>query len=269
MSTPSVHWSKKMPSNSKLSSFDFDSFLNSGVKRERNLLDFGGHSLAGDTMRRARARRLELEQEAEDSASSTHSSDDSSDSAASSEDEKKKSKKDKDKAKGSSSSKKRRSGRRAGNDANKEGLDQLAALLGAAMKPKTSAPNDGIISDPLALPPIDSLPPPGLNASDIAQQVVQLMKQEETASRKSKPGKVGSKVAFKRVDQVYDRKIHNYKLKETVHEDPKRDEWDQVCCLEILDHEADDTVCIQRAPSIRRQLEIPGHFRRYQVEAST
>lgn len=228
MSTPGVHWSKRMPPNRSL--FDFDSFLNAGSgRRDRNVFGNSDLVFSGDTMRRARARRLELQHEAEESVSSSNSSDESSDSAASSDnDEKKKTKKDNDKAK---TTRKRRAGRKATNDTGKEGLDQLAALLGAAIKPKTSASQDVTVSDPLALPPMDPLPASGLSASDIAHQVVQLMKQEEHASKKSRPGKVGSKVAFKRVDQVYDRKIHNYKLKETVHEDPKRDEWDQVCFL--------------------------------------
>lgn len=38
--------------------------------------------------------------------------------------------------------------------------------------------------------------------------------------------KRASKVAFKRVDQLWDQSIHNYKLTETV-DDPDRDEWEQ------------------------------------------
>lgn len=38
--------------------------------------------------------------------------------------------------------------------------------------------------------------------------------------------KRASKVAFKRVDQLWDQSIHNYKLTETV-DDPDQDEWDQ------------------------------------------
>lgn len=216
-----------MPSD--LTNFDFDDFLNSSGRPRRGRGGGLSHFNSGITRSRMRLNR-ESEQEPEDSVSSSNSSDDSSDSAASSMDEKKKkSKKDKTKAD------KRKRGRRSGNDRSKDGLDQLAALLGA-MKPKNTASNDTLLSDPLALPAGDPLAAPALNASDIAQQVVQLMKQEENAGRKSKPGKVGSKVAFKRVDQVYDRKIHNYKLKETVHDDPKRDEWDQVGLFQHIYH---------------------------------
>lgn len=43
---------------------------------------------------------------------------------------------------------------------------------------------------------------------------------------KSRKNKRASKVAFKRVDQLWDSSIHNYKLSETV-DDPDADEWDQ------------------------------------------
>jgi hypothetical protein len=43
---------------------------------------------------------------------------------------------------------------------------------------------------------------------------------------KSKKNKRASKIAFKRVDQLWDSSIHNYKLTETV-DDPDADEWDQ------------------------------------------
>ncbi|KAK2748624.1 hypothetical protein FQN55_004177 [Onygenales sp. PD_40] len=43
---------------------------------------------------------------------------------------------------------------------------------------------------------------------------------------KNKKGKRGSKVDFKRVDQLWDNTIHNYKLTETI-DDPDADEWDQ------------------------------------------
>jgi hypothetical protein len=43
---------------------------------------------------------------------------------------------------------------------------------------------------------------------------------------KSKRNKRASKIAFKRVDQLWDSSIHNYKLTETV-DDPDADEWDQ------------------------------------------
>jgi len=43
---------------------------------------------------------------------------------------------------------------------------------------------------------------------------------------KSQKKKRASKVAFKRVDQLWDQSIHNYKLTETKN-DPDQDEWDQ------------------------------------------
>jgi hypothetical protein len=49
---------------------------------------------------------------------------------------------------------------------------------------------------------------------------------KKTRGRKSKRNKRASKVAFKRVDQLWDSSIHNYKLTETV-DDPDADEWDQ------------------------------------------
>lgn len=174
-----------------------------------------------DSMRKSMSGQRKLESEAEeDLSSSVDSSDHSSDSAASSESEKKKSRKTK-------AARRKRSSKKT----NDIGADQLATIL-AALKPK-SAPVDSvqIVNDPLSVPISSTLPASALNAADIAQQVVQLLKQQgDQVEKKGKaPGKTGSKVAYKRVDQVYDRKIHNYKLKETVHADPQRDEWDQVC----------------------------------------
>ncbi|KAJ5094968.1 hypothetical protein N7532_007259 [Penicillium argentinense] len=45
-------------------------------------------------------------------------------------------------------------------------------------------------------------------------------------TKRSKKKKPASKVAFKRVDQLWDTTIHKYKLTETV-DDPDADEWDQ------------------------------------------
>ncbi|KAJ5320623.1 hypothetical protein PENANT_c033G02621 [Penicillium antarcticum] len=50
-----------------------------------------------------------------------------------------------------------------------------------------------------------------------------LSEKREKRSKKKKPA---SKVAFKRVDQLWDTTIHKYKLTETV-DDPDADEWDQ------------------------------------------
>ncbi|KAL2811668.1 hypothetical protein BJX63DRAFT_271422 [Aspergillus granulosus] len=45
-------------------------------------------------------------------------------------------------------------------------------------------------------------------------------------NKKLKKKKAGSKVAFKRIDQLWDNTIHNFKLTETV-DDPSVNEWDQ------------------------------------------
>ncbi|KAJ5661410.1 uncharacterized protein N7477_009026 [Penicillium maclennaniae] len=49
---------------------------------------------------------------------------------------------------------------------------------------------------------------------------------ESRREKRSKRKKPASKVAFKRVDQLWDNTIHKYKLTETV-DDPDADEWDQ------------------------------------------
>ncbi|KAJ5698014.1 hypothetical protein N7462_000019 [Penicillium macrosclerotiorum] len=49
---------------------------------------------------------------------------------------------------------------------------------------------------------------------------------ESRRDKRSKKKKPASKVAFKRVDQLWDSTIHKYKLTETV-DDPDADEWDQ------------------------------------------
>ncbi|KAJ5501890.1 hypothetical protein N7463_004764 [Penicillium fimorum] len=49
---------------------------------------------------------------------------------------------------------------------------------------------------------------------------------ETRRERRSKKKKPASKVAYKRVDQLWDTTIHKYKLTETV-DDPDADEWDQ------------------------------------------
>ncbi|KAJ5645717.1 hypothetical protein N7507_011728 [Penicillium longicatenatum] len=49
---------------------------------------------------------------------------------------------------------------------------------------------------------------------------------ETRREKRSKKKKPASKVAFKRVDQLWDSTIHKYKLTETV-DDPDADEWDQ------------------------------------------
>ncbi|KAK5936536.1 hypothetical protein PMZ80_011223 [Knufia obscura] len=175
-----------------------------------------------DAMKKSllKGRKVESDPEPEDETTSHDSSEHSSDSAASSEDEKKK-KTSKTKA---NKNKKRKSTKATNGNVS---VEQLLTLL-TGMKQNNVAP----AADSLIEPPVSSgsiPPPPGLDAADIAAQVVALLKQEEEQSdgKKQAPGKIGTKVAFKRVDQVYDRKIHNYKLKETVQSDPKTDQWDQ------------------------------------------
>jgi len=170
-----------------------------------------------------RDRKVDSDMESEDDSTSMNSSEQSSDSAVSSEDEKKKATK-KVKA---NKNKKRKSTKPTQAIA---GLEQFVSLLAGQMKPNTTAPAVDGLPEPLT--PSGSIPPPpALNANDIAAQVVALLKQQEEQpdGKKKAPGKVGSKVAFKRIDQVYDRKTHNYKLKETVQSDEKTDQWDQVC----------------------------------------
>lgn len=190
-------------------------------------------------MRKSLLGQRKPESEAEEElSSSADSSDHSSDSAASSDSEKKKSKKAK-------AGKRKRSSKKT----NESAAEQLATILAAAALKPRSAPVDSVqvVSDPLALPGSSTVPAPALSATDIAQQVVQLLKQQDDqVDKKGKaPGKTGSKAAFKRVDQVYDRKIHNYKLKETVHDDPQRDEWDQVCSVLELAVEQELTMLVR------------------------
>lgn len=62
----------------------------------------------------------------------------------------------------------------------------------------------------------------GLGETDIDDNI----NRRNTRGNNSKKHKRASKVAFKRVDQLWDSSIHNYKLTETV-DDPDADEWDQ------------------------------------------
>lgn len=144
----------------------------------------------------------------------------------------------KTKRKAKKQKKKKANTKRAGPDGAVD-LSTLATLLASMSKPSSSSaastnpPSDLVVSDPLLLAPANSITSPASpSAAEIAQQVVQLLKQHEQAGEDQKStGKIGSKVAFKRVDQVYDRKIHNYKLKETVQGDTQTDKWDQVIPL--------------------------------------
>lgn len=177
-------------------------------------------------MRNPGGRLLKAPSESEnESSSSEDMSSTESTSSLSSEDEKSKKKSRKAKEKTST---KKKSPKKGSND---QRVQQLATLLaGLGSKPASSNP-DGLLDLPLPPPPPGAVPAP--NEEAIAQRVFELMKADQDAGNKKDkpPGKVGSKVAFKRVDQVYDRKIGNYKLKETVHDDPKRSEWDQVSFL--------------------------------------
>ncbi|ETN37790.1 uncharacterized protein HMPREF1541_07413 [Cyphellophora europaea CBS 101466] len=73
---------------------------------------------------------------------------------------------------------------------------------------------------------LDALKLSGLTRRDLDLEGARKLKEKQ--KRKSKPAKKkrASKVAFKRVDQLWDQSIHNYKLTETV-EDEDTDEWDQ------------------------------------------
>ncbi|KAK5074787.1 hypothetical protein LTR64_000992 [Lithohypha guttulata] len=171
-----------------------------------------------------RDRKLDWEEEESVTSSDELSSTESA-SVTSSNDEKgkKKNKKSKEKAT------RKRVTKKSSNEPNVQQLATLLASLGG--KPTATSVDNNLVLDPPP-PPLVSGTIAGAapNEEAIAQRVFQLLKeQNDQAGKKSKttPGKIGSKVAFKRVDQVYDRKIGNYKLKETVHEDPKRSEWDQ------------------------------------------
>ncbi|KAG0156595.1 hypothetical protein PDIDSM_3776 [Penicillium digitatum] len=63
----------------------------------------------------------------------------------------------------------------------------------------------------------------GLASEDVAANDSVGETRREKRSKKKKPA---SKVAYKRVDQLWDTTIHKYKLTETV-DDPDADEWDQ------------------------------------------
>jgi len=187
--------------------------------------------------------QIESDPPPEDDSTSRDSSEQSSDSAASSEDEKKKKRAKKTKA-----SKTKGKGAKSNNGS--AGIEQLLNLLAGKVKQNPTPPTGDSILE--SLPPSASAPPPpALNASDIAAQVVALLKQEENPpDGKKAPGKVGSKVAFKRVDHVYDRKTHNYKLKETIQSDPKTDHWDQVSPGHVGCSVLTGTVCLQRSTCV-------------------
>nr|KMM70876.1 hypothetical protein CPAG_07185 [Coccidioides posadasii RMSCC 3488] len=67
-----------------------------------------------------------------------------------------------------------------------------------------------------------------LLAEQTAQQAALLQQQQRALQKasKSKKQKRASKVAYKRIDQLWDNTLHNYKLTETV-KDPDANEWDQ------------------------------------------
>ncbi|EEP81400.1 conserved hypothetical protein [Uncinocarpus reesii 1704] len=67
-----------------------------------------------------------------------------------------------------------------------------------------------------------------LLAEQTAQQAALLQQQQRALQKaaRAKKQKRASKVAFKRIDQLWDNTLHNYKLTETV-KDPDANEWDQ------------------------------------------
>lgn len=171
----------------------------------------------------------------------SNSDDEDSDTSSSTSDNEKKKKKRKKHKKVVVEKKQKRKTARAYDTDTQESYamkDLLAQVLAAAPRLTTSSANRGTSSDPVTSEP---RPLPSTNstastmspsAMEIAQNVVQLLRQEQRAVEDEKgPSRPGSKIAFRRVDQVYDRKIHNYKLKETVQVDAQQDsEWDQVSC---------------------------------------
>ena len=215
-----------IPRGRLISRRESDDLDRAGLIREAVMQSSRGRGgLLRRTMLSSRVNEQDLEPAVSDSEPEVDSADSSSTESTSEEEEKKKkkSKKEKQKEKAKSVSASRR---RKGRD-NVLAADDLANLF-ASLKPAAITPNNDTL-DLLPPPP----PPPGVaaNATDIAQQVVQLLHQQEKAAERRKPGKSGSKLAFKRLDHVYDRKIHNFKLKETVKSDPKREEYDQVMLL--------------------------------------
>lgn len=126
-------------------------------------------------------------------------------------------------------------------------LGALQELLSSMNTKKHTTSRSNTLDDFILAPPPPPPPPPAptvpgtttvtssgsglrpasVDVVEVAQQVVQILQKQ--VRKKEKPtAKSGSKIAFKRVDQVYDRRIHNYKLRETVQGDEKLDIWDQV-----------------------------------------
>lgn len=203
------------------------------ILRTRNRMMLKSRLLSPDTLLRSdTAYESEASSDNADGDKEEDSDDDSSSSSSSDDEKKKKSKKAK-------KSKKKKSNTKNAEANGAMDISKLATLLSTLSKPgltppsTTSASAEPLPTDTLLLPPVTSTTSPvSASASEIAQQVVHLLKQEEQAGQDQKaPGKIGTKVAFKRVDQVYDRKIHNYKLKETVQGDTQHDKWDQVIPL--------------------------------------
>lgn len=205
-------------------------YLAKELSASTDALHRSSHNTLADAMKRSSQRDRKLDWEEEESVTSSDElSSTESASVTSSNDEKgkKKNKKSKEKAT------RKRVTKKSSNEPNVQQLATLLASLGG--KPTATSVDNNLVLDPPPPPLVSStIAGAAPNEEAIAQRVFQLLKeQNDQAGKKSKttPGKIGSKVAFKRVDQVYDRKIGNYKLKETVHEDPKRSEWDQVCIL--------------------------------------
>lgn len=103
------------------------------------------------------------------------------------------------------------------------------------LAPHPPPPPAPTVPDTTTITSNGSVPRPApVDVVEVAQQVVQILQKQ--ARKKEKPtAKSGSKVAFKRVDQVYDRRIHNYKLRETVQGDEKLDIWDQVDFMSFVE----------------------------------
>lgn len=106
----------------------------------------------------------------------------------------------------------------------------------AGLSTKSKSIDQANLVDDFVLAPVPAAPADSRGSStkrttvdvaDIAQQVFQIL-QKQMRKKETPPAKSGSKIAFKRVDQVYDCKTHNYKLKETVQEDEELEIWDQV-----------------------------------------
>ncbi|KMU91149.1 hypothetical protein CIHG_08898 [Coccidioides immitis H538.4] len=156
----------------------------------------------------------------DDSSSETSSSSSSSDTSESDSDDSsdydshKKSKRKK-KKRAKERSKKLKSKKKARKIETSSSEDDSGLQLRGGMRPRRKLRQTGYVDNKLL-------------AEQTAQQAALLQQQQRALQKasKSKKQKRASKVAYKRIDQLWDNTLHNYKLTETV-KDPDANEWDQ------------------------------------------